>query len=434
MPRRSEGRRWVGGGFRDVAWNVVPGARPTVTYIRAEPPRHCRREYEEPDSNDRCRSQRCVQAVKRDALRQSSDMLGGAGHALRERGEKLDALVDSSLLRVIRAVHTAERGLRDVHLAAEVHTAGERAKRDVAVVFGQADAAIGADLREVKALLHEYEIMFSPHSAIKYPRAHPAIRRPTREPALSAGMRYIDVSRRPLRPLHLDIESGREDRRNVCHLVAPLAGFAHRDPDLLLNAVRLDRGKVVVTVPGGQYRLEPTLPADIATGQVASIDMTDGHTLMAFIEKAFAVECGGYDQLEFRSPSDAMAWLGGRTVGAELSRDFEPDELRQLLSHPDRILTTATIRLSDPDLGSDAALARRHGAAVTEDSGHAFTLRHVHNGLIYLRNTWGHSDPKPIPIADFPKVFPVVYWVALFGDPPPPGMRVTRVGGPNARS
>lgn len=175
---------------------------------------------------------------------------------------------------------------------------------------------IDRERREVEALRHEHTIMFAKHCQIYYPEAHPRIRRPTVEPALPAGMHYVDVSHLPLRPDDLDIDSGREEDRGVCHLVAPLAAFAHRRRELLLNCVRLDRGKIVVTVPGGQYRLEPTLPASDETGALTGIGMTGGHTLMAFVEKAFASKHGGYERVGAgMSPNQAMSGLGGRRTG-----------------------------------------------------------------------------------------------------------------------
>lgn len=366
--------------------------------------------------------------VSEELLRQVANALDDARDAATGSFATLDRTLRRSVRQLTGVLHEVGQAPVAVARAATIVTAKDGLVQALRATRQEVELTIARERRETSAQLHEHKIMWSRHAAIYYPRAHPAIRRPTREPMLPAGMRYVDVSHLPLRPDSLDIDSGRERDRNVCHLVAPLAAYAHRQPDLLLNCVRLDRGKVVVTVPGGQYRLDPTLPADQATGALAGIGMTGGYTLLAFIEKAFAAEHGGYEKLEFRSPSDAMSWLGGTTVWAERTRDFPPDELAQLLSHPERVLTTGTIKLSHPEYATDAALAQRYKAPVADHAGHAVTLRHVDvYGRVHTRNTWGEQDPEPVPLEHFSAVFPVVFWEAIYGDPPPPSMRTVRI-------
>lgn len=171
--------------------------------------------------------------------------------------------------------------------------------------------------------------------------------------------------------------------------------------------------------------MDRRLPADRGSGELASITMDGGYTALAFIEKAFAAEHGGYEALDHLFPHDVWSWLGGEIVGTEWTRDFDSDELAALMSHPQRVLAVSTTASKfDARRGIDPALVQKYGAVRSRDAGHDYTLRHVDDeGRVHLRNPWGVQDPKPVPLEHLPAVFPVIHWEAVLEDPPPPSMR-----------
>lgn len=175
-------------------------------------------------------------------------VLASAQDELHGHAATLDDELKWQARGLVKAMHHAFPAGTAVVRAQSVVSARIALSAALRDTVAEIELAITREKRELAAQLHEYKIMFAPHCRVSYPKAHPDVRRPTREPTLPDSMQYVDVSHLPLRPDTIDIESGRQPSRPVCYIVAPLAAYAHRRPELMLNCVRLNhRGKVVVT-------------------------------------------------------------------------------------------------------------------------------------------------------------------------------------------
>ena len=234
-----------------------------------------------------------------------------------------------------------------------------------------------------------------------------------REPRLPEGAPpYRDASDRPVFPDHLDIETVRQGRLGDCSLIASIDAVAHRDPERIAGLVQLQENGDVLVTAGRAEPIAQTLPhlgdpAEPRLNEAGDVyaNSADGSTLGPYLEKAYARDLGGYDELDRGVwPKDALQYLSGRPAVQESTAMMSEARLAWVLGPECATVAHAPERGDEDPL---APLADDYDV-VTEGS-HAYAVRGTdENGEVLLHNPWGFRHPKPMPSAVFRRLFPVV--------------------------
>jgi hypothetical protein len=200
-----------------------------------------------------------------------------------------------------------------------------------------------------------------------------------------------------------------------CYFVAALCAAAHRAPQLLRGAARVQQGMVVVTLGRRQLVVKQTLPINGAL-ELAGARSSDGTTLIPYLEKAFAVDKGRYGEIDKGGrPMDALEWITGVPAEEKATHKLGRNKLHRLLASPDLLVVASSRTLSDVEPHSPEFkewLAGRYEELKILET-HAYTVLGVQDGHVTLHNPSALTRPARIPQNMFMPLFFRVSWCGI---------------------
>lgn len=216
----------------------------------------------------------------------------------------------------------------------------------------------------------------------------------------------------------IDVEDVKQGSLGDCYWVAAMAATAQANPEAIRNAVHdngdgtynvtlYKNGKPKVIKVDNQF---PSSGSGMAYAEAGDVVGGKEELWPALLEKAWAIMNNGaskrgYETIEGGAPGDAVQAITGKKP-----TDFDPRTMST-----DRILSVASGALDKQAALTCATLADED---VTSDlkkdfdkygfyANHCYTFYgvDVEGGVLKLRNPWGSSHPKPIPVDVFKKCF-----------------------------
>jgi hypothetical protein len=210
-------------------------------------------------------------------------------------------------------------------------------------------------------------------------------------------------------PVASDVRQG---QLGDCYLVATLASLADDQPGILQNIIRV--------TPDGHYEVDLTNPQTLQPttttltsalphqGSEPVFAKTQTSLWPAILEKAYALDNGGYDAIDGgRSPAQTLTALTGTPAKALSVTAGDEDAAWSALVASDKN-DWPTVAWTDKVSPGSPAIA-----------GHAYTFLGTKTGpngerLVTLRNPWGSNPGKDgvldMPLGEFVKDFHEVDW------------------------
>lgn len=209
------------------------------------------------------------------------------------------------------------------------------------------------------------------------------------EPELVGGHQYQPVSGR-LFGDSLSVETPMQGELGDCYLIAGIAAVAATQPSILRDGFGQSDGET--TFLG--VKVGDNVPDRGATA-------IDGSDWVALVEKAYAIQNGGYPSIQGGVASDAIQWLTNRPGRISFTSDLSDSQLLSMCrgGHPWVSSSLSPQSAQTPALQD---LLDRYGVF----AGHAYTVTGLDgSGRVTLRNPWGFDHPAPLPIHVFRQIF-----------------------------
>ena len=115
---------------------------------------------------------------------------------------------------------------------------------------------------------------------------------------------------------------------------------------------------------------------------------------------------GGYGPIEGGIPGEAVQAISNSKPSRIRAKYKKDDALLTELNSALEAKDVLTAWTTNEDYASEDVkkLTKKYGAY--HNHAYSFTSVDVDGGLVHLRNPWGSSHPKPMPVADFKKIYP----------------------------
>ena len=197
----------------------------------------------------------------------------------------------------------------------------------------------------------------------------------------------------------VDYNDMKQGRIGTCYFLASLMAIAKFNPDFIQNMIK-DNGDGTYTVTfhdSSGKPVEVTVDNTFPKKDKLCGDKDHGSTSEdnkelwpSIMEKAYAKWKGGYDQVDGGFQGRALEELTGQTSTTNtVTNTTKTTVWTQLIDNMNNDRPTAIALMKDDN-------------SLDVYGKHSYMVDRIDeaNGLVYVKNPWGHSDPKPLTMDD----------------------------------